>query len=118
MDFYIHSDNNWQGGMKMRTQRTKNLCNKFMEYHEEGFSIYEIADIFDVHYTTVYAYLDEIAKANGVSRESLLTVPHEKHSSHIPFKKEKIDLDKTKLQFSVLGKDIDKLIEKCNMLLS
>ncbi len=48
-----------------------------MDLHEQGCSVAEIAKRFNLTTTTVYARLDEIAKQNGVTRESLLERPFE-----------------------------------------
>ena len=101
----------------MRTQRVRNLVNEFMTYHNEGYSINEIADFFDLHFTTVYANLEEIAQKNGVSRESLLVHPHTISSSHIPFKREKIDTDILISKFNLLSEEIDELISLTDTLL-
>ena len=37
-----------------RTQRVENLIAGFMEYHNQGLSILEIAEIFEVEFSTVY----------------------------------------------------------------
>ena len=44
----------------------------FIDLHNEGLSISEIAARFKLSGSTVYRYLDEIAKENGTSREDLL----------------------------------------------
>jgi len=61
--------------MAQRTQRVERLLQEFLQYHKEGFSIPEIASIFQVDLSTVYNYLQEIADSNGVTRDSLLERP-------------------------------------------
>ena len=55
-----------------RSERTKVMMENFMTEHENGFSIYKIAEKYGLHYTTVYDHLEEIAEANGLSRDDLL----------------------------------------------
>lgn len=62
-----------------RTERICRLINEFMKYHNDGYTIPEIADIFQVDFGTVYKNLQEIADNNGVTRESLLQVVHSPH---------------------------------------
>ena len=59
-----------------RTQRVDNLINSFMDYHNQGYSIQEIAQKLNVSNVTVYSHLDEIAKKYGKTREDLLKVVH------------------------------------------
>lgn len=77
--------------MAHRTQRVEKLIKEFMQYHNDGYSILEIADIFNVDFSTVYNYLQEIADANGVSRESLLERNVNTYNTRKPFFKEKVD---------------------------
>ena len=46
-----------------------------MQLHEEGRSIAEIAEAFNLSDTTVYAHLGKIAERYGVTRDSLLEKP-------------------------------------------
>lgn len=62
-----------------RSERICKLINEFMNYHNDGYSIPEIAEIFHVDFSTVYNNLQEIADNNGVTRESLLQVVHLTH---------------------------------------
>lgn len=66
----------------IQSERTLKMRQEFMELHQEGLNIKEIADHFDLSTGTVYALLDEIATAAGVSRESLLQRPHSAHCPH------------------------------------
>ena len=64
--------------IQLRVDRMKQ---GFMQFRNEGYSIEEIANYFDVAQMTVYNYLQEIAEENGVTRESLLYVPHKEHEA-------------------------------------
>lgn len=57
---------------KAKSERVRRMIAEFMTWHNEGFSIYQIADKFQLSAHTVYQYLQEIADANGVTRKSLL----------------------------------------------
>ena len=100
-----------------RTQRVENLVKNFMLYHNDGYSICEIADVFEVDFSTVYKHLQEIADNNGVTRESLLVIPHSSTSSHLPFYKEKINIEELKNSFIQLEADVDKVIENIDRIL-
>lgn len=62
-------------------ERTKQLKENFMELHEKGWSIAQIAEYFHLSQRHIYNVLPEIAEENGVSKESLLAVPHKEHST-------------------------------------
>lgn len=55
-------------------ERTHVMMEQFMLLHNEGYSIAEIANKFNLSAFTVYNHLQEIAEANNVSRDSLLKV--------------------------------------------
>lgn len=57
-------------------ERTFRMKQEYVDLHEQGLSPAEIAERFKLSKSTVYSSLSEIAKANGVSREELLTQPH------------------------------------------
>ena len=64
------------------SERVNQLIEHFMEDHNQGLSVSEIADKHKVSTRTVYSHLNEIAKRNNRTREYLLQVPHKEHSSH------------------------------------
>ena len=55
------------------SERVVRMKQNFMRLHNEGKTIKEIAEIYNLHYTTVYDYLQEIADANNMTRTDLLT---------------------------------------------
>lgn len=61
-----------QGTTERTSERVKVMKENFIDLHNEGPSISEIAARFKLSGSTVYRYLDEIAKENGTSREDLL----------------------------------------------
>lgn len=99
------------------TQRVERLKKDFMKYHNNGYSIREIADVFQVDFSTVYNHLQEIADAHGVTRESLLAKPHIPHSSRLAFQKEKTDVRELKEGFTKIEKDIDEIISSIEKIL-
>lgn len=101
-----------------RTIRVERLLKEFMDYHNAGYTVLEIAKIFEVDFSTVYNYLGEIASANGVTRESLLERKSSQHGSlHSVFLKEKIDATNLKNDFVKVEEDLDGIIAKINQFL-
>lgn len=72
--------------MAKRSESVKALIEGFFELRQKNpdITIQEIADNYNLSSRTVYTYLDEIAKKNGVTREELLMIPHKKHEITIP----------------------------------
>lgn len=66
--------------MAQHSSRTLKMMEDFMVLHNAGHSIPEIAKMTRVDFATIYRHLDEIAEKNGVTRESLLEVPHPNYS--------------------------------------
>lgn len=58
--------------MAKESERMRQMKECFIRLHEEGVSISEIAEKFNLGESTVYQKLQEIADANGVTRDSLL----------------------------------------------
>lgn len=59
--------------MAKESERMRLLKENFMELHQQGFSIPEIAEKYNLGSAAIYSYaLQSIADANGVSRQSLL----------------------------------------------
>ena len=102
-----------------QTQRVKALKENFMQYHNEGYTIPEIAKIFNVEYSTVYKKLEEIAKANGVTRESLLqNAPYPPQiTSKATYLKDKVDIEELQKSFTNLKNDLNEVINKLEIFL-
>lgn len=101
-----------------RTQRVIALIDNFMDYHEQGFSIMEIAKIFNVDFSTVYNYLQEIADKNNVTRESLLEKPTSGYSSRLSFHKERVELKELEDGFKELNEKLEQLISNIDKILT
>lgn len=66
-----------------QSERVSIMKENFMKLHNEGYTILEIADKYNIARRTIYSHLNEIAKENGVDRTSLLEIPHKKHERGI-----------------------------------
>lgn len=66
------------GARTTTTERVKFYKRNFMRFHDEGYSIPEIAEKSNISYGHAYTLLQEIADANGVSREELLKIKNRK----------------------------------------
>ena len=102
-----------------QTQRVKALKENFMQYHNEGYTIPEIAKIFNVEPSTVYKNLDEIAKNNGVTRESLLQkAPYSPQlTSKAAYQKDKVDIEELQKSFTNLKNDLTEVINQLEIFL-
>lgn len=78
----------------------------FMTLHDQGFTIPEIAQKFNLSTPTVYRHLDEIARENGVAREDLLKVIKSPYSER-GFREEakRVRFDKQELQKGLVDAD-------------
>lgn len=56
------------------SERVIQMKQNFMALHYQGFSIPDIAKKFNIHRGTIYYHLQDIAEANGTTREDLLKV--------------------------------------------
>lgn len=99
------------------TQRVENLKKDFMKYHNDGYSIRDIADIFHVDFSTVYKHLQEIAETHGVTRESLLKKPNSSYSSRLSFQKDKTDVKELQNAFTKTVNDIDSVLTAIDKIL-
>lgn len=60
--------------MARESERMRLMKENFMELHNQGLTVPQIAEKYNLGESTVYHKLQEIADANNVSRESLLKV--------------------------------------------
>lgn len=63
--------------MATESERVVQMKAHFMQLHEEGWSIPEIADKYNLSKGTVYRHLASIASQNGVTREVFLQQVHQ-----------------------------------------
>ena len=104
-------------------ERTLKMKQEYKKLHDAGMSVRDIAKKFNLHWRTVYKYLDEIAEQEGVPREDLL-FDVEKAKPRSTYDRafapvEKIDLTEYRANFDAakkginqLGKAIDSYLEK------
>ena len=101
--------------MAKESERARAMKAGFMELHNEGLTIPEIAEKFGMDSSTIYKkHLQDIADANGVSRESLLQVvkaPSERKLLREEAKKVQVDVEKMKVQFHNAEESIKTLID-------
>lgn len=103
-----------------RSERVNIMMKNFMDFHEKGFSIYEIAEQFQVSVRTVYNNLQEIADKNGVTRNELLQQVKSPYTrTKVRRIADKTDLeglmsefDKTSESMDTLINNLDAFIEK------
>ena len=63
--------------MATESERVVQMKINFMKLHQEGWTIPEIADKYNLSRPTVYRHLEAIASQNGVTREALLQQVHQ-----------------------------------------
>ena len=66
----------------MQDERTLKMKQEFMSLHNQGLSIKEIAERFNLSVVTIYVNLGSIAKKEGCTRESLLKQAHTPHLTY------------------------------------
>lgn len=103
-----------------QAERTIQMKLHFMELHEDGKTIKEIAAKYNITARSVYLHLQEIADENGVSRESLLDMVQKEHDvskKHVRKKCEKVDPEELKKDFEGAIKHVNDIIEKIDIIL-
>lgn len=78
------------------------------------YSVAQISEMFGVPGRTAIAYLDEIAKENGVQREELLKCPHKKHACRAKVDKEKVNEEQLLQAIQNAVQEIDIIIDSIN----
>ena len=93
------------------SERVKRMIANFMELHNKGYSIPQIAAYHHVSFSTVYKNLELIAKQNGMNRQDLLELVRTKTSERVHEDEErKIRLDIQELKNSF--QDVEIAIER------
>lgn len=102
-----------------QSERTKKLIGGFMDLHNDGKTIKEIANHYNLSVWTVYNNLQTIADNNGVARDTLLEKVHKhhelKHSTNP--KHEPIDIEKLHQNFSDIHDNVSNIIESIEKVL-
>ena len=99
--------------MAVKSERVARMMQNFMEYHEKGYSIAEIAEKFAISKYTIYDRLQEIADENGVSRDSLLMKVHKSHETSF-----RTTSPKEYVNPETLLENFDTMIESVNTILA
>lgn len=99
--------------MARLNERTLQMMENFMELHNAGWTIKQIADKYELSVSTVYARLQEIADENGVTREELLKVVHSEPVCYVrAFEPvQPVDVKALNEQFDAIFKGLDTLID-------
>ena len=106
--------------MGKRQESTRKMMKQFPELNELGYTILEIAEEFDLSWTTVYNALDEIAQETGRTRDELLKRPmNPDHSGRVSTKGRRFDLEEfretanqAKARIELMNKLIDSALEE------
>ena len=95
------------------SERVNVMKKNFMTLHEQGYSIPEIAQKFNLSFCTVYRLLDEIAKENNLIREDLLQIlrtPSEEQLLRREHKKVHVDVQAMQKEFKMIDEILENLI--------
>lgn len=101
------------------SESVKTMKTRFMQLHQDGYSIPKIADESRLSSSTVYRYLQDIADENHVTREELLSVSHNGYNRTAAQKESRVKLDISELEegFAKVEEEINGLIEKIDDIL-
>ena len=102
---------------KPKSERVKRMMAEFMQWHNEGYSIPQIAVIFNLSWSSVYKNLQAIADANGVPRTSLLQIVRTKSNETFIREEEKkvhVDVQELRNSFSNARMAISRICNKIN----
>lgn len=106
--------------MARESERMQVLKQNFMALHQEGFTIPEIADKFNVSFSHLYRSLQEIADANGVTRASLLQIvrtPSPERQLRDEHRQVRVDVEELRNGFQGAGNIMDQLLSKIEAIL-
>ena len=79
------------------SERVLQMKQNFIELHYQGFSIPDIAKKFHVDNSTIYYHLQDIAEANGMTREDLLKVVKTSSRTYIRKEENSFKVDSAEL---------------------
>ena len=98
--------------MKEREEWTKEMINSFIKMRQEGKTIFEIAEHFNLTTAIIYYHLQEIADINGVSRDELLDRVHKPHGGRWKGRKplEEVNVEKLATNFASMIKETDNIV--------
>ena len=87
------------------SERVRKMMQNFIQHHDEGCTIPQIAKMYNISDTIIYIRLEQIAKRYGRRREELL----QQHKSFPTGSKERAKLDRTK--FSEVNQKLEEGID-------
>lgn len=98
----------------MKYERTLKMKNNYVRLWQEGRTVSEIAELYDLSSRAVYRHLQDIADENGFTREELLSRPHKAHQPFVHISKPliPIDVDSLRGKLQVRGDRITELKAK------
>lgn len=102
------------------SERVKELKKNFISHRENGETIKDISNRYQVSTRHIYHILHEIADENGVSRESLLVSPHHKHPKRGSILSEQIktdEIDEIRENFEIMLSNAYKIIKQISDIL-
>ena len=105
--------------MGKRQESTQTMMEQFLELKEQGYTIPEIAEEFDLSWTTVYNALEEIAQKTGRTRDELLSRPMSPdHSGRVSEKTNKFNLEEFRETANQAKARIEKMEELIDIALT
>ena len=105
---------------KQKDEKTMKFIKNFIAERESGLSIPEIADKYFISKRHAYNLLQEIADANGVTRESLLHRPNAPHASPLFVHRngeEKVNIGEIRKEFQNIITSSNNIISKIDSIL-
>ena len=101
------------------SESVKTMKTRFMQLHQDGYSIPEIADESRLSLSIVCRYLQDIADEKHVTREELLSVSHNGYNRTAAQKESRVKLDISELEegFAKAQEEVEGLIDKINDIL-
>lgn len=97
------------------SERVHVMKENFMTWHNQGYSIPEIAEMSHISFSCVYNHLQEIADENGVTRDSLLQLVRTERSERVwseEARRVKVNGEQMRQEFTVASDSIARLIKQ------
>lgn len=93
--------------MRNKSYSMQKLLDNFFNLKDKGYTIPQMADMYNLSFSAIYRSLDELAIKMGVTREDLLTRVHKNHSSR---KSYIVSIGKDKLDVEKLVQNVDEIL--------
>ena len=100
---------------KKISEKVIQMKQNFMQLHNDGKSILEVAEIYNLDFSTVYSHLHEIAAENGTTRVDLLSKVYVRRKARLknnstPNSPTAIDSDELSESFDSVFAELNNLI--------